>query len=79
MRGRKLVPHFLGWCIMIEILIIAAIAGLAILTGVKSKAVGNIALGFLYAISYFCVGVFLLGIAVFVIAGIWWAVETYIL
>lgn len=74
-----MVPHFLSWCIMIEILVIAGIAVLAILTGVKSKAVGSIALGFLYAISYFCVGVFLLGIAAVVIAGIWWAVDTYIL
>lgn len=64
---------------MFEILVIAGIAVLAILTGVKSKAVGNIALGFLYAISYFCVGVFLLVIAAVVIADIWWAVDTYIL
>lgn len=64
---------------MIEILVIAGIVVLAILTGVKSKAAGSIALGFLYAISYFCVGVFLLGIAAVVIAGIWWAIDTYIL
>lgn len=64
---------------MIELLVIAGIAVLAILTGVKSKAVGNIALGFLYAISYFCVGVFLLAVGGLVIAGIWWAIQTYIL
>lgn len=79
MRGRKLVPHFLGWCIMFEILIIAAIAGLAVLTGVKCKAAGNIALGLLTVITYICYGIFLLAIAVVVIAGIWWAIDTYIL
>ena len=79
MRGRKLVPHFLGWCIMLEILIIAAIAGLAALTGVKCKAAGNIALGLLAVIQFIAVGIFLLGIAAIAFFGIWWAVDTYIL
>lgn len=64
---------------MFEILIVAAIAGLAALTGVKCKAAGNIALGLLAVIQFIAVGIFILAIAVFVIAGIWWAVDTYIL
>lgn len=64
---------------MFEILIIAAIAGLAILTGVKCKAAGNIALGLLAVIQFIAVGIFILGIAAIAFFGIWWAVETYIL
>ena len=64
---------------MFEILVVAAIAGLAALTGVKCKAAGNIALGLLATIQFIAVGIFFLGIAVVVIAGIWWAVDTYIL
>ena len=64
---------------MLEILIVAAIAGLAALTGVKCKAAGNIALGLLTVITYICYGIFILVVAVFVIAGIWWAISTYIL
>lgn len=64
---------------MFEILIVAAIAGLAALTGVKCKAAGSIALGLLTVITYICYGIFILGIAAIAFFGIWWAVDTYIL
>lgn len=79
MRGRKLVPHFFSWCIMFEVLIIAAIAGLAVLTGVKCKAAGSIALGILATIQFIAVGIFLLATAAIVVIGIWWAIDTYII
>lgn len=62
---------------MLEILIIAAIAGLAALTGVKCKAAGNIALGLLTVITYICYGIFLLAIAAVVIGTIGWFISEH--
>lgn len=62
---------------MFEILIIAAIAGLAALTGVKCKAAGNIALGLLTVITYICYGIFLLAIAAVVIGTIGWFISEH--
>ena len=62
---------------MFEILVIAAIAGLAVLTGVKCKAAGNIALGLLTVITYICYGIFILGIAAAVIGTIGWFISEH--
>ena len=62
---------------MFEILIVAAIAGLAALTGVKCKAAGNIALGLLTVITYICSGIFILAIAAAVIGTIGWFISEH--
>ena len=62
---------------MFEILIVAAIAGLAALTGVKCKAAGNIALGLLTVITYICYGIFILAIAAAVIGTIGWFISEH--
>lgn len=62
---------------MLEILIIAAIAGLAVLTGVKCKAAGNIALGLLATIQFIAVGIFILVIAAAVIGTIGWFISEH--